>query len=446
LDHGGKKEREDMNDRGFRRTIFRWRFFWLALGLLCIPALTAAQSPDSTNPNDAEGAPASVTIAALGVAEIRDQNTAEARQRATRNGLEGAVLQAASRLVGAERIGADLSPFLSTISGQAENFVENYRVLGTAPTGNQFRVLVEATVSAETLRTRLARFTAPPAAAAADSEDPGFETGGGPRVLILMAHQDLEDISPEFWWGEGPGPETIPAETALAEVLTEAGLSIVTHGNQVPNVAVQGAIIFQPDLNNQEALSIAESYDADLVVVGKAIVYRVPETAGEARPSFNATVTARALRVDTKESLGSVLETVVRVAADAGAEGEEALAAAGRLAGEKLAEPLASVSIAPGNPERDATEPVRAGELEIVVNGAGNLGNFVQFRRKLTAVEGVSGLQIRRMQDDEATLAVTYPGGADALARALSEESFQLFSLSVQSPDPDRLRVTLTPR
>lgn len=440
-----------MSDCGFRRRIFRWRHLWLALGLLCIPAWTAAQMPDSPNPNGAEAPPATVTTAALGVAEIRDQNTAEARQRATQNGLEGAVLQAASRLAGAERIGADLSPFLSTISGQAESFVESFRVLGTAPTGSQFRVLVEATVSAETLRTRLARFTAPAPIAPGDpqgaaSGDVAAETGGGPRALILMAHQDLEDISPEFWWGEGPGPEAIPAETALAEVLTEAGLSIVTHGNQVPNVAVQGAIIFQPDLNNQEALSIAESYDADLVVVGKAIVYRVPETADEARPSFNATVTARALRVDTQESLGSVLETVVRVAADAGAEGEEALAAAGRLAGEKLAESLASVSITPGDPERDAVEPVGAGELEIAVNGAGNLGNFVQFRRKLTAVEGVSGLQIRRMQGDEAILTVTYPNGADALARALSEEDFQLFSLSVQAPDPDRLRVTLTPR
>ena len=427
-----------MSDRGFRRTVF----LWLALGLLCIPTWTSAQSPDSATPNDAEGAPSSITASALGAADIRDQNTAEARRRATQDGLEGAVLQAASVLVGAERLGADLSWFLSTLSGQAESFVENYRVLGTAPTGNQFRVLVEATVSAETLRSRLTRFSSPatPSTADATSNEDGL------RVLVLMAHQDLEDISPEFWWGEGSGPESMPAETALGDALKDAGLSIVAHGNQVPNVAVQGAIIFQPDLNNQEALAIAESFDADLAVVGKAIVYRVPETVDEARPSFNATVTARALRVDTKESLGSVLETVVRVGADAGAKGQEALTAAGRRAGEKLAETLSSVTIAPGTPEEDAPESMRTGDLEIVVGGAGNLGNFVHFRRKLTEIDGLSGLQIRRMQGDQATLSVTYPDDADALARVLSELTFDLFSLSVQAPDPDRLLVTLTPR
>jgi hypothetical protein len=420
---------------------FRWWFPLLAL-VAFMPTLAAAQG---TEPAETEPPPASVTAAAMGQADIRDQNTAEARQRATQDGLEGAVRQAALAVLGAEAIGADFSRFLSAISGQAETFVENFRVLGTAPTGNVFRVLVEATVSVETLRSRLGRF-AGPSADPAPSPDEGTAEDGAPSVLLLMAHQDLEDISPEFWWGEGPGPADVPAETALAEPLEAAGLRVIAHGNEVPDVAVQGAIIFQPDLNDQEALAIAESLDADLVLVGKAIVYRVPETAPDAPPSFNATVTARVLRVATGERLDSVLETVVRVADDTAAEGREALTDAGRQAGEKLAETLSGIETTADSAAPVMPEPIPAGDLEIMVQGAGNLGNFVHFRRKLTEIEGVSGLQIRRMQGDQATLSITYPDGADALARVLSELTFDLFSLSVQAPDPDRLQVALTPR
>ncbi|MFP4585456.1 MAG: hypothetical protein ACLFN9_18980 [Desulfococcaceae bacterium] len=420
---------------------FRWWFFLLGL-VAFMPAIGGAQT---TEPAEAEPPPTSVTAAAMGQSDIRDKNTAEARQRATADGLEGAVRQAALAVLGAEAIGADLSRFLSAISGQAETFVETYRVLGTAPTGNAFRVLVEATVSVETLRNRLGRFAGSAAEAASSPDEPKADEGA-PGVLLLMAHQDLEDISPEFWWGEGPGPADVPAEKALAETLEAAGLQVIPHGNEAPDVAVQGAIIFQPDLNDQEALAIAESLDADLVVVGKAIVYRVPETAPDAPPSFNATVTARVLRVATGERLDSVLETVVRVAEDTAAEGREALTAAGRQAGEKLAETLSGMETTTDSAAPVMPEPAPPGDLEVVVQGAGNLGNFVHFRRKLTGIEGVSGLQIRRMQGDQATLSVTYPDGADALARVLSELTFDLFSISVQAPDPDRLQVALTPR
>jgi hypothetical protein len=50
------------------------------------------------------------------------------------------------------------------------------------------------------------------------------------------------------------------------------------------------------------------------------------------------------------------------------------------------------------------------------------------------------------MQGDEATLSVNYPDGGDALARALSDKTFDLFSLSVRAADPGRIQVELIPR
>jgi hypothetical protein len=431
-----------MTDRLLRAMAFRRAVLLLTL-IVGGPAMAAAQAPEPAS--EAEAPPTSVAAAAMGVADIRDQNTADARRRATADGLEGAVRQAAYAVFGADTIGAEFSRFLSDLSGQAETFVETYRVLGAAPTGDTFRVLVEATVSADTLRRRLGYVAAPTPPASAGPEE-AAPADRAPRTLLLIAQQDLEDISPEFWWGEGPGPEDVPAEDALAAALADAGLSVIEHGGGVPDVAVQGAIIFQPDLNNQEALAIAESLDADLAVVGKAIVYRVPETAPDAPPSYNATVTARVLQVETGAELDSVLETVVRAGAETAAEGRDALAAAGDQAGQRLAETLSGMEPTAEAPVAEAPEPGPAEGVELVVTGAGNLGNFIRFRRRLTELEGVSGLQIRRMHGDEATLSVRHPDGADALARVLADETFDLFSLSVRAVNPARLRVELIPR
>lgn len=431
-----------MTDRLLRAMAFRRAVLLLTL-IVGGPAMAAAQAPEPAS--EAEAPPTSVAAAAMGVADIRDQNTADARRRATADGLEGAVRQAAYAVFGADTIGAEFSRFLSELSGQAETFVETYRLLGTAPTGNTFRVLVEATVSAEALRRRLGSVAGPTPSADAGSEE-ATAPNGGSRVLLLIAQQDLEDISPEFWWGEGPGPDAVPAEDAMAAALEKAGLSVIAHGEGVPDVAVQGAIIFQPDLNNREALAIAKSLGADLVVVGKAIVYRVPETAPDAPPSYNATVTARVLRVETGTELDSVLETVVQTGSETETQGREALAAAGDQAGQRLAETLSGFEPAAETLPPEAPEPVSTGDVELVVTGAGNLGNFIRFRRSLTELEGVSGLQIRRMQGNEATLSVRFPDGADALARSLAEETFDLFSLSVRAVNPARLQVELIPQ
>lgn len=445
-----------MIDHRLRAPVFRWLPLFLALAVL-VPAGGFAQLspvPGGEDGNDAasgsvsaDAPPTSVTAAAMGEADIRDRNTASARRRAVADGMEAALRQAAFAAVGPESAGANLARFLDTLSGRAETLVESYRVLGTASAGNRLRVLVEATFPGETLRARLASFLAP-VPPATDPEVPVPEADGRPRVLLLMAQQDLEDISPEFWWGEGPGPDAVPAESALAEALRGAGLAVVEHGAEVPDVAVQGAIIFQPDLNDREALEIARSLNADLALVGKAIVYRTPDSDGEETPSFNATVTARVLRVETGEELDSVLETVVRAGGDSDAEGRAALAAAGEQAGRRLADALSGMAAAAPVPDEEPATPapVPAGGVEIRVSGAGNLGNFVRFRRSLTELEGVSDLQIRRMQGDEATLSVSYPDGADALAAALADRKFDLFSLSVRAEDLERLRVALVPR
>jgi hypothetical protein len=345
-----------MRDRLFGPMMLRSLFLPLVLALL-LPAGVAAQHSESTPAEEDPAPPASVTRAAMGVAEIRDRNTAEARGRAIADGMDAAVRQAAYAVIGAEAIGVDFARFLSILGGQADAMVESYRVLGTAHSGNTFRVLVEATVSEETLRTRLAGFGTPSPGPVA-AEVPASDGDGVPRVLLLIAQQDLENISPEFWWGEGPGPDAASAEEAMAAVLESAGLSIVAHGRDVPDVAVPGAIIFQPDLNDREALAIAESLGADLVVVGKAIVYRAPISPEDGSPSFNATATARVLRVGTGEPLDSVLETVVRTGGDSGDDGREALSAAGEQAGRRLAESLSGFAAARETPAPERDEPV----------------------------------------------------------------------------------------
>ncbi|MDP7417841.1 MAG: hypothetical protein QF888_07600, partial [Desulfobacterales bacterium] len=115
--------------------------------------------------------------------------------------------------------------------------------------------------------------------------------------------------------------------------------------------------------------------------------------------------------------------------------GKEAIAGAGSLAGAELA-----LQIAAGW-KKAVQKPV---EVEIVVKGTRNLGNFVNFRRALKNIPDVKGIQLKEMQSNEAVIVVDYRGNAKKLAEALMLKIFESFGISITEVLEQRLSVELT--
>lgn len=378
-------------------------------------------------PLHAQENPPSSTVNVIGTSLIQKQNVPEARERAVANGLSSAVNQIALTLVPPESVTRDFQKFSTLLAGKADEFVSTYKVLSENQAGESYRVMLQVTVSSDSLRERLAGIQTAPSQEAAPRA----------KVLFLISEQNLQDINPRFWWGEGEDPVSARAEEAMAERMRAAGFEVIEHGNDVPDVALEAAIIFQPDLDNREALDIGKSFLADLVIVGKAMVYKVPDTMEEEVPSFNATVTARALRVDNGEEIASVLESVVQKHPDDAEGGMSTLMAAGAQTGENLADRIAPVW-------QQAVNPADA--IELAVTGARNLGNFIRFRKALTDIPGVQSIHMRETRPDQAFIEVDYQGPAQGLAEALQSLSFQLFTVEISSVSDQRVAVGLAPK
>ena len=391
-----------------------WVLFWILMAAAFPRALPAQEG-------------SAETVNVIGTSFIQEQNIAEAREQAITAGLASAVNQVALTLVSADSVTQDFQRFTGLLEENADAFVSTYKVLSENPSGDTYRVMLQVTVSTDQLKQRLA------AVQTVSSDEPAPRA----RVLFLISEQNLQDIAPRFWWGEEEIPSSSYAEETIAEQMSAAGFDVVAHGNEVPDVALEGAIIFQPDLDNREALDIAKSFSADIVIPGKAIVYKVPETMDEEMPSFNATVTARALRVDTGEEIASVLESVVQKHPEDADGGLATLTAAGSRAGAQLAAQIAPIW-------QQTVSPTD--RIELTVTGTRNLGNFIRFRKALADIAGIQTLQMRDTRPDQAVIEIDYQGPAQGLAESLQNLQFQLFNVEIRSVSGQRVAVGLVPK
>jgi hypothetical protein len=301
-------------------------------------------------------------------------------------------------------------------------FIQDYKVLTEYLSEKIYKVMVQATVSVNKVEAALT--TA------------GVETGNKelPKILFLIAEQNLEDILPKYWWGEDLSFSKGVAETALTDAMEAKGFVILDRQDDFTSMGDE-EILGKPTLTDTEAVLLGIRFEADVVIVGKSTAYRIPNTMGGTIKSFEGSVALRAIRTDTSDKIAFTTENYVTTNTDEAKGGKEAIAGAGSLAGAELA-----LQIAAGW-KKAVQKPV---EVEIVVKGTRNLGNFVNFRRALKNIPDVKGIQLKEMQSNEAVIVVDYRGNARKLAAALMLKTFESFGISITEVLEQRLSVELT--
>jgi hypothetical protein len=110
------------------------------------------------------------------------------------------------------------------------------------------------------------------------------------------------------------------------------------------------------------------------------------------------------------------------------------------VAGTKIREVLAGAGL--------LREKAAAGSARVAltVEGTGNLGNFVKFRKSLGGMAGIEGIQVQEMRSNETTLLVGYKGSVQDLASALMLQPFDSFTVTIVEAGDSSLRVALAPR
>jgi hypothetical protein len=374
------------------------------------------------NPAQAQDSATTKTFVVVGTAALRGGNVSAAREKAISDGLVTAVALMTKEILKVESLVDNFSQLNELLFDKTDTYIQGYKVLTEAGQDKSYRVIVQATVSGKKISKKLT--------------DAGIlrATTSLPRVLFLIAEQNIEQESPRFWWSPSGSNYISIAEAVMAERLQEAGFTIVNHRGARNRPLVNWDDINKPDLTDLEAAEIGAALKADVIVLGTSLASPSTNIMGSAMRSFNGTVTLRTLRSNSAEPLLNLTRTAVAVSEDDAVGGKEALADAGDMAGPALAEELILAW------QKQAGRP---SVIEVVILGTNQLAHYVRFRKTLNTISGVEGIRVKEIKPNEATLLVEYIGKPQDLAAALMQQNFESFGINIFEVTPENLKVQL---
>ncbi|MBW2249084.1 MAG: hypothetical protein JRF60_00250 [Deltaproteobacteria bacterium] len=361
------------------------------------------------------------TFIVMGTGNVKKENVSAARQEAIKNCLITAVGLKATDLMNIDSMVQNYEALNETLYTNIDKFIRGYKVLTEARSESTYRVMVQVTVSSKMVKRKLTAA--------------GIMQGKMvmPKILFFIAEQSLEDGSPKYWWGRGMPFVNTASEKAIVEVMKEKGFKIIKHGPRIQNMAFR-IVAGEPNLNDREAIDFAAKMNADVIIIGSSIADNLSNTMGADMKSFKGLTAVRALLVKTGKQIGSTSRTAVTANVNEIIGGRDALSGAGTLAGEEIARQVVSAWLK----KDDDTE-----KFEILLKGAGNLANFVMFRRMLSTIEGVKFVQVKELKSDKATISVDFNGKTKELAAALMLKAFESFGINIYEVSDSQLKIEL---
>lgn len=362
------------------------------------------------------------TFVVVGTSKIQDGNIQTARESAISESLVSAVALMTEEVLEVSALIENFPQVNQVIYAKPDAYVLDYKVLTETESGKHYRVLVKARVAGKKIAKQLSNAGILRAKVKL------------PAILFFISEQNLQEDTPRYWWGKQMGGFEAITEATMADILKARGFAIVTHrGVGIGKTADldSGAT---PALTEDEAISIGTRLQADLVIMGTSVASPTASIMGDELKSFKAILNARVLRTQNGEELANISRTSVTANINEAAGGRDALKMAATLAGDDLATQLDAAW------RRLAERP---SQVEVFVEGTGNLANFVKFRRALSGISGVEGIRVKEIRPNETTLIVDYKGKAEELAAALMRQNFENFGINIYEITQRNLKIAL---
>ncbi|MBW1841423.1 MAG: hypothetical protein JRI75_06475, partial [Deltaproteobacteria bacterium] len=310
-----------------------------------------------------------------------------------------------------------------TLYSRANEFVRDYKVLTSSASGDEYRVIVQVTVLMDRIEQALSNV--------------GIQSGkrGMPRVLFFVTELRLDDVLSAYRMDEDSINTASFSETAMSETLRAKAFTVIDPGNLFRTAQTE---FKTQDIEsvNRAAVNFGFQLQADVVIVGQSMAYRTQNILGENIRSFKGVVNVRGFRTNTGEEIAATAQTAIVTGTDEIIGTREALTRAGSLAGAALVSQITAAWR-----KADAQSDI----VEIIVEGTGNLSDFVKFRTIISEMSGVKGIQMKEIKPDEATMIVNFYGNAKDLADALMLKNFESIGINIYEVSQSRLRVELKP-
>ena len=383
-----------------------WGLFLAGCLMVATPALGDGARPD-------EG------LEVMGQSRISGSISA-ARNAAVTDALRQAVRQGVGSMLPVSSLQENLDKLGMVVAVPPRGFVKEYRVLATATEGKHYRVIVSVSPDYEKISEQLT-------ALGISGVDVPL-----PRILFLVSEQQLSDGEPVKWWDlpmDVPTP-LLSGERLLEEDFRKTGFSVVPHDGVLPMAAFD---LGKKEARLSEAVRVGREYGAEVVITGAISTKPAANTMGESLRSFKGEATLSAVSVATGEELVALSEFSVDLGEDPGEGSRMAFANATASAATALSKRLKEE----WRKRLLATKEDR--EIRIRIHGERFLTRFVQFRKILSGVEGVSRMQRREMSTTGMDVALRYTGTPEQLATEILKHSYKGYGVTLEVAGEDLL-------
>jgi len=368
-------------------------------------------------------------IEVTGQAAIFDNDKAQARDKAIDDALRKAVESAVGTMISSETLTENYQLVSDRILSQAEGYVKKYKILDEKEEDNVYIVQIRANV----------------AVGAVSSDIDGIKNlirrKGMPKMIVMVAEQNIGRNKPVYWWGPGGGGGVVSTdmrvvEYTLMQQMKPKGFTFVDTEILSGKKSVKSPVAY---LSDKQAQRIAKTTDAEVLIVGRAIAKDIGKTwEGTKLRSANAEVAVKAINTDNGEIIAVVTESAVVPHINPTTAGNQALKKATEKAADKLVDQITKKWVA---------DTSGSNRIRMTVTGVKNhkmLSKFITVMRN--QVRSVKDVNEQRLKHGTAVLDVMLAGDARAMATELEAKDFGgAFKIEVEEVTGNSISVKLLP-
>ena len=367
-------------------------------------------------------------VEATGQAAIIDGDKSMARDKAIDDALRKAVESTVGTLISSETITENYQLISDRIFSKAKGYVQKYRITDEREEDGVIIVEVRAEVASGAVNDDL------------DGLNTLMQRKGMPKVIIMIAEQNVGMANPEYWWGKS-GPMAVSmrvAETTLMEEMQKKGFTFVDPEVFSGKVSIKMPVAM---ISDKQAVRVTKTSDAQIIIVGKAMAEDLGDLSSFEQKnmrSARADVIVRVINTDNGKIIATVQANSSCPGMTAQSAGKGALKKAAKKAAKELIKRVAKV----WSDELSGSNSVR-----MVVTGFANRGQLNGFIKVLrNQVRSVKAVTEDQMSAGKAILTVQLAGETRAMATELEAKDFGgKFKLEVVKVSANAMTVKLLP-
>lgn len=356
------------------------------------------------------------TVETEGVARILENNTAMARDHAIVDAQRKAVEQAVGVLMSSESVVQNYDIVSDRILTQSAGYITSYDVLDEKHDDNEYRVTIRAVIGMGALENDVQAIRHV------------IQQKGNPRMMFLVS-EELVGLNT----AGVASADMAQAEVTLQQAFVNQGFEVVDAATIAHNVNREQAIK-AAEGDAAAAAAICQQFSADVVITVKSSASAGTKILKSDMKSYQAVVTAKAVRADTAAVIASASKQAKHAHIDDLTGGTAAI----EKASAKLAETLI-----PGILEQWRTDVQTATTVQLVISNM-SFAQLKQVKETLsTKIRGVNAVNQRSFQNKTAVLDVEIQRTTETLADELTAQDFNGLMLDVTGMTGNTIELTV---